>query len=49
MNTKCVSQLSHTVTNMCNKQLIKQNGLFWLTVWEVSVYGQLAPLFSGLW
>jgi hypothetical protein len=45
----CVSQLSITVTNTGDKQLIKKKGLFWLTVSEVLVHGHLAPLLLGLY
>jgi hypothetical protein len=35
---RCVNQLSVTLTNTCDNQLIKRKGLFWPTVLEVSVH-----------
>lgn len=43
-----VSQLSMTVTNTSERGITKRKGLFWLMDSEVSVCGQLAPLFWKL-
>jgi hypothetical protein len=43
----CVSQLSITVTNACDNQLIKRKDLFWLIVLEVFVHDWLVQLLLG--
>lgn len=40
----CGSQLSCTITNTQDNQLIKGKGLFWFTFLEILVHDQLAPL-----
>lgn len=44
-----VNQLSVTVTNTWDNQLIKWKDLFWFVTLEVSVLGQLALLLLSLW
>jgi hypothetical protein len=46
LKAECVSQLSVTVTNICNKQFIKRKELLWLTVLEAPVHN-LADGFLG--
>jgi hypothetical protein len=43
--TEHVSQFSITVTSTWDKQFIGREGLFWFTVLEVSVHGQLTCCF----
>lgn len=43
------SRLSVVMTEHQNKSTSKRKSLFWLTVLELSVPGQLTPLFSDLW
>jgi hypothetical protein len=40
----CVNQLSITITNIWENQLINREGLLWLTVLEVLVHNWLALL-----
>jgi hypothetical protein len=45
---RCGSQLYIAVTDICNNQLIKLKGLFWLTVLVVSVHSPFTLLFLGV-
>jgi hypothetical protein len=45
----CVSWLFIIITNTWDNQLKMRNNLFWLTVLEVPVHDQLAPVLLDLW
>jgi hypothetical protein len=49
LKSRCLSQLSITMTNTCGNRILERKGQCGLTVLEISVCGQPAPLLGNLW
>jgi hypothetical protein len=48
LKSRCLSQLSITMTNTCGNRILERKGQCGLTVLEISVCGQPAPLLGNL-